>query len=136
MKKLNKLTIITPSYRVHNLVRIKNYLNFDYIAEWIIVYDGKRVAEHPHMFNDEKISEYLISGDGIEGNPQRNYGIQNIKNENTFIYFLDDDNIIHLDFYPFIDTLEDDTLMNSHQSPRHNHTMILTMMMYRSKSFT
>ena len=101
--------------RFNNLVTIKNHLNFDYIDEWIIVYDGKRVS-HPHLFNDPKISEYIISGDGIEGNPQRNYGIQNVKNQDTYIYFLDDDNIIHPDFYTFLDNIEPNKLYTFDQT--------------------
>jgi hypothetical protein len=31
--KPNKLTIITPSYRINNLLEIKKSLNFEYIEE-------------------------------------------------------------------------------------------------------
>ena len=41
--KNNKLTIITPSYRINNLHEIKKSLNFEYIDEWIIVYDGNKI---------------------------------------------------------------------------------------------
>ena len=41
--KNNKLTIITPSYRINNLIEIKKSLNFEYIDEWIIVYDGNKI---------------------------------------------------------------------------------------------
>ncbi len=37
---MTKLTIITPSYRVNNLIQIKKTINFYYFDEWIIVYDG------------------------------------------------------------------------------------------------
>lgn len=39
-KNKNKITIITPSYRINNLITIKNSINFNYVDEWIIVYDG------------------------------------------------------------------------------------------------
>ena len=45
--KNNKLTIITPSYRIKNLHEIKKSLNFEYIDEWIIVYDGNKIKSNP-----------------------------------------------------------------------------------------
>ncbi len=40
--KPNKLTKITPSYRVNILIEIKKSINFEYTDEWIIVYDGNK----------------------------------------------------------------------------------------------
>jgi len=40
--KNNKLTIITTSCRVDNLIEIKKSINFEYIDEWIIVYVGNK----------------------------------------------------------------------------------------------
>ncbi len=96
---LIKMTIITPCIRPENLQKIKESLNFDYIAEWIIVYDGKRVQPIFSFTNNENITEYIYSGKGKSGNPQRNFGLSNVKNPNTYIYFLDDDNTIHPDLY-------------------------------------
>ena len=48
--KTNKLTIITPSCRINNLLEIKKSLNFEYIEEWIIVYDGNRIETNPSRF--------------------------------------------------------------------------------------
>ena len=40
---MTKITIITPSYRIDNLNKIKKEsINFVYVDEWIIVYDGKK----------------------------------------------------------------------------------------------
>ena len=75
-KNTNKLTIITPSYRVNNLLEIKKSINFEYIEEWIIVYDGSKITDNPKIFENQennKIKEYVHKGDGILGNPQRNY---------------------------------------------------------------
>jgi hypothetical protein len=70
--KPNKLTIITPSYRINNLLEIKKSLNFEYIEEWIIVYDGNRIATNPYIFKEnEKIKEYIYKCSGISGNGQR-----------------------------------------------------------------
>ena len=104
MEKKYKMTIITPSYRINNLQEIKKSLNFDYIDEWIIVYDGNKIESNPNIFNgNEKIREYVYKGEGISGNPQRNYALSKITNENTLLYYLDDDNIIHYDLYKLLD---------------------------------
>jgi len=104
-KNQTKISIITPSYRTDNLHIIKNSipLHMDFIKEWIIVYDGTKVIENPHIFkNCDKIKEYIHSGEGISGNPQRNFALSLLyktNNNNEFVYFLDDDNYIHPDFH-------------------------------------
>ena len=110
-----KLTIITPSYRVNNLKKIKESLNFDYIDRWIIVYDGSKV-NNQNLFTDNKISEFVYTGDGIDGNPQRNYALSQITNDDTYIYFLDDDNLIHPNLYKLLDVVEHDTFYTFDQS--------------------
>lgn len=106
-KNNNKITIITPSYRINNLISIKNTINFDYVNEWIIVYDGNKIEKNPNLFNDNnKIKEYVYKGDGISGNPQRNYALSTIKNNDTFIYYLDDDNIIHPSLYKLLKIID------------------------------
>jgi len=99
-----KITIITPCCRPTNLNNIK--LNFDYIDEWIIVYDASKVKNFEKQFDNPKISEYHFTSSGISGNPQRNYGLTQVKNKETFIYFLDDDNMIHPDLYKLLDVIE------------------------------
>ena len=102
--KNNKLTIITPSYRINNLHEIKKSLNFEYIDEWIIGYDGNKIKSNPNIFyENNKIKEYVYKGKGISGNPQRNYALYKITNPNTLLYYLDDDNIIHPDLYKLLD---------------------------------
>ena len=57
-----KITLITPSVRPHNLLIILNSINFDYIDEWIIVYDGNILESNPLLFKEHtKISEYIYS---------------------------------------------------------------------------
>ena len=102
-----KLTIITPCYRIQNLLKIQKSIDFEYIHEWIIVYDGTKINDLPNLFQNDKIKEYICKGDGIEGNDQRNYGIKQIQNEDTYIYFLDDDNIIHPGLYTLLDKITD-----------------------------
>lgn len=114
----NKITIITPSCRPENLFKLKDSIDFNYINEWIIVYDKTKIEDGFKQFNinnngdinEQKISEYVYSDGGISGNSQRNYALQNIKNENTFLYFLDDDNIIHPQFFKLMKFIQNDKI--------------------------
>jgi hypothetical protein len=112
-KQRNKVTLITPSIRPQNLMKIKDSINFDYINEWIIVYDGSKIKENPKVFaeeNNPKIKEYLHEGDGISGNPQRNYALDHIEIADTYLYFLDDDNTIDPDLYRLLNILDDNKM--------------------------
>ena len=106
-KNTKKLTIITPCYRVSNLADLKKSINFDYVHEWIIVYDGSKITENPHLFSEDKIKEYVHDGYGLSGNPQRNYALTKITNENTMLYYLDDDNVVHPNLYTFLNIMDD-----------------------------
>lgn len=118
-KNTNKLTIITPSYRVDNLSEIKKSINFEYIEEWIIVYDGSKIPDNPKIFeNNNKIKEYVFKGEGISGNPQRNYALTKITNPNTLIYYLDDDNIFHPDMYKLLNIIDNDKMYTFNQCNR------------------
>jgi len=115
-----KITIITPSYRQENLNKIYHSLNFDYIDEWIIVYDTNKVNENINKLyleneNSDKISEYFYKGIGISGNSQRNFGLKKIKNKDTYLYYLDDDNIIHPDFYKILSIIGENKLCTFNQ---------------------
>lgn len=114
-----KITIITPSCRPENLLKIKNSLNFNFITEWIIVYDSSKVIKNDKLFlndiNKDNISEYFYSNIGISGNPQRNFAKKNIKNKNTYLYYLDDDNIIHSDFYKLLSIIGENKLCTFNQ---------------------
>jgi hypothetical protein len=94
-KNKSKISIITPSYRVNNLLQLKNSINFEYVDEWIIVYDGKQISQNPYLFkDDEKIKEYICRDEGISGNPQRNLALSKIKNKDTKININTDSNPI------------------------------------------
>ena len=57
-----KMTIITPTYRIDNLNKIKQSINFEYVDEWIIVYDGNRIETNPYLYifeENEKINIYI-----------------------------------------------------------------------------
>lgn len=116
-----KITIITPSIRPNNLLKIKNSINFNYVNEWIIVYDGSKIKDNPLLFKDnDKIKEYLYKGEGISGNPQRNYALDNIVIKDTYLYFLDDDNEIHPDLYKLLTIIDNNKLYTFNQKDRIN----------------
>ena len=92
------ISFITPCFRAENLQKIYATINFDRITKWYIVYDTTKDRKYTKQFEgNPKISEYECSDYGISGNAQRNYGM-NLVIEG-FVYFLDDDNIIHPDFW-------------------------------------
>ena len=104
---MRKLTIITPCCRPNNLKKIIESLDFDFIDEWIIVYDQNKIPENLNLFKShthyKKIKEFIYKTDNDGwGNSQRNYGIESIQNKDAYVYFLDDDNIIHPNLYTFL----------------------------------
>lgn len=120
-KNTNKITIITPSYRLDNLLKIKQSINFDYVDEWIIVYDGSKIINNPNLFVNAaekgKIKEYVYKGEGISGNPQRNYALSKITN-NTLLYYLDDDNIVHPNMYKLLNIIDNNKIYTFNQYNR------------------
>jgi len=108
-KKNNKITIITPSCRPINLIKLKLSIDFEYVNEWIIVYDENKINKNPYLFRNEyngKIKEYLHTSEGNTGNPQRNFALKNISNEDTILYYLDDDNIVHPNLFKILDIID------------------------------
>jgi hypothetical protein len=94
------ITVITPCCRPQNLLNLVCSLNFDQISEWIIVYDSSKVTCTKKQFEyNSKITEYFYTSEGISGNPQRNYALSVVNNKESYIYFLDDDNLIHPELY-------------------------------------
>lgn len=126
-KNKKKITIITPSIRPSNLLQVRDSIDFDYVDEWIIVYDAKKISQNPNLFINEgnpKIKEYLHTSEGTSGNPQRNYALDHIQNEDTYLYFLDDDNVIHKDLYKLLDIIEDGKMYTFDQENRINGNQI------------
>ena len=108
MKK--NLYLITPCSRIQNLIKIKKSINFDKIKKWIIVYDSKVIIHKKKLFEKHKsISEFFLKDKAsVSGNSQRNFALNYLnkkKDKNFFIYFLDDDNILHKNFYNIIKNL-------------------------------
>ena len=49
---MGQITTITPSYRIDNLKKVKQSINFEYIDEWIIVHDGNKIESNPCIFEE------------------------------------------------------------------------------------
>ena len=101
-----KIIIITPASRIKNLKIIKKSINFDFIFKWIIVYDEHKIKKNFQYFEkNNQIVEftYLSKSNEVWGHGQRNFGLEHIKkeysNDNIFVHFLDDDNVVHPNFY-------------------------------------
>tara|TARA_Y100000817_G_scaffold314286_1_gene312639 strand:- start:684 stop:1277 length:594 start_codon:yes stop_codon:yes gene_type:complete len=107
-----KVVIITPSYRSDNLKKhLLPSIDFNYIEKWIIVHDSDKVKEKAFGENGGRILEFFnndLAGDS--GNPQRNRGLEAVAElypeGSVFVYFLDDDNIIHPNFYVVLQHIE------------------------------
>ena len=112
----NKITIITPCSRIHNLPALYESIEFDKINKWIIVYDTTVNNYCPSFLSHKQIIEVdcKSSLNGLVGNTQRNYGLSFVEDDN-YIYFLDDDNIIHPNFWKIIEELETDTIHTFNQ---------------------
>jgi hypothetical protein len=130
-KNKNNITIITPSYRVNNLLKLKDSIDFNYVDEWIIVYDGNKITENPKLFENlaenknnqtlKKIREFVFKDEnGISGNPQRNFALKQITKENTYLYYLDDDNLIHPNLYKLLDIIDNKKIYTFNQKRPNN----------------
>lgn len=101
------------------MYKLKDSINFDYVDEWIIVYDQTKIQENPNLFKDDsKIKEYCHLGQGISGNPQRNYAMTKVTNPDTMIYYLDDDNVIHPSMYKLLDLIDNTKIYTFNQVNR------------------
>ena len=122
----NKITIITPCSRIQNLPMLYESIKFDKINKWIIVYDTT-VNSYCHSFiHSEQIIEVdcKSSLNGVVGNTQRNYALSLVEDDN-YIYFLDDDNIIHPNFWKIVEELETDTIHTFNQyRDKHGHILL------------
>ena len=111
MKK--NLYLITPCSRIKNLPKIKRSIDFNIIKKWIIVYDIIATKSQKKLFSKTKgINEFFLKDKlSVSGNAQRNFALDYLnkkKDKNFFIYFLDDDNILHKNFYKVIKNLNID----------------------------
>lgn len=91
--------IITPCSRIEYLSQISKTIPNDCI--WVIVYDSKNNQALPYgdiIFRPKNIT-------GGYGKPHINYALDNLKlTDSDWVYVLDDDNIIHPNWYENINS--------------------------------
>jgi glycosyltransferase involved in cell wall biosynthesis len=94
----SKVFIVTPSRRPFNLEFIAETIPQE--CEWVVVFDKTVKNEH----TVENATVIHSQDTGFWGNPNRNIGLEYIKNnfhpsDNDWIYILDDDNVIHPEWW-------------------------------------
>jgi len=120
------LTIITPCTRQQNLPKLYNSIKFDQLTQWIIVYDTSKNRSYTKLYTDHpKILEVMCDTIGVGGNPQRNYALDLVKD--GFIYFLDDDTIMHRNFWFLLDTFNPAYFYTFDQIRERKENMICTL---------
>jgi glycosyltransferase involved in cell wall biosynthesis len=97
-KTNSKVFIITPSRRPFNTQLISNTIPQE--CEWVVVFD--KTVKNEHQI--ENAITIKSNETGFWGNPNRNIGLEYIKehlnpSDNDWIYILDDDNVIHPDWW-------------------------------------
>jgi len=116
------LSIITACSRRDNLQAIRDSIDFRIIDMWYIIYDTSKGRKYTHQFKGEsKIKELDYDKGGICGHPQINYAIDLI--EDGFVYIVDDDNIVHPEFWKNYKSLDPDYIYTWDQNRiRENRT--------------
>lgn len=112
-----KLNIITPFTRTRsNLVEIYESIQKITKAEvrWIIVYQEDKEDE---LITGDNIVTINGGTECIYGNKYRNIGIDYLEFDESYTYFLDDDNIIHPNFDLLLENVEKDVVFFSQIFP-------------------
>ena len=99
------LTLITPCYRQHLLAEVEKSIHFDKIDKWIIVYDTTKTTFEKIYTDNPKVIETEATGGGGWGNAQKNKGLSLV--EDGYVFFLDDDNIMHPNFWEMYESVDD-----------------------------
>lgn len=94
----SKVFIVTPSRRPFNLEFIAETVPQE--CEWVVVFD--KTVKNEHIVENATVIKSQKTG--FWGNPNRNIGLEHIKNklnpsDNDWVYILDDDNVIHPDWW-------------------------------------
>lgn len=97
----SKVFILTPCRRPFNLTFMEQTIPNE--CEWIVVFD--KTVKNNHQI--DKATILRSNETGFSGNPNRNFGLEYIKNnlnpsDNDWIYVLDDDNVLHPEWWSSI----------------------------------
>lgn len=95
------VNIITPCSRPENLEQIAKSINFP-SYRWIVVFDGPIPENRPVQAECYSV----INKNSISGNAQRNHALDLV--ENGWIYFNDDDTLVHPELSDAIKDLDAD----------------------------
>lgn len=100
------LTIITPCGRPENLPLLEKSLDLERVR-WLIVYDTKN-GPFTRRYDNPRITEigHPTPPGGCAGHAQRNKGLAHVVE--GFIYFLDDDTVMHPDFWKIFPQMKDE----------------------------
>ena len=102
------VNIVTPCTRPENLLAIQesinNHANFKY--RWHIIFENLKLNNRPDRIYIDHLKKklnknnkyYWATSNGIAGHTHRNFIIDKLSGEIGWLYFNDDDNILHPDF--------------------------------------
>lgn len=93
----NEIVLVTPCSRPQNLKKLEESIDFEKVSMWYIVYDCRKMAFEKRYEGNPKVTELECKEEGTSGNQCRNMALDQIKS--GMVYFLDDDNVIHPDFW-------------------------------------
>jgi hypothetical protein len=101
------LVVITPCCRPELLPYVHDSVRFSIVTRWIVVFDADRVPRErlpAALLHHPQITLAATRASGSRyGNAQRQSGLQIartlFKEDDPFVYFLDDDNLIHPAFF-------------------------------------
>ena len=60
----------------------------------------------------------------VSGNPQRKYALRKITNPKTLLYYLDDDNIVHPNWYKLLNSIDNDKVYTFNQYNSLNNNIV------------
>jgi len=104
-----KITIITSCTRPENLPKLYESIEFEHVHKWIIIYDTSQGKEYTWRYKkDNRILEAECPHQGVLGYAQKNFGLKFVKG--GMVYFLDDDTIMHPNFWRILPNLDEETL--------------------------
>jgi hypothetical protein len=121
------INIITPCSRLNNLAKIAESINIPWrMFRWIVVIDAHK--QPSDLVNIPKSAEaYWFKDKSSSGNGQRNFALDLItksppdKKYKNFVYFLDDDTLMHPDLYKTINGLKNDFIHFDQQNTDGSH---------------
>jgi len=100
------LVVITPCCRPELLGHVRDSVRFSIVTRWIIVFDADQVPREnlpPAVLHPQITLVATQAHDSRYGNAQRHLGLRiarkMYREDDPFIYFLDDDNLVHPAFY-------------------------------------